>query len=524
MYNLKDVKTWRELEQLAERHKNDRIIDYFNQQPDRFDRMSTQAPGLFLDYSKNKITTGILSGLLDLANNANLKVKIERMFTGEKINQTEGRAVLHTALRNRSNKPVIVDGQNIMPLINESLQHIERFSEQIRSGSWLGYTGKPIKNIVNIGIGGSDLGPSMVCDALYDYQHPNLQFIFVSSVDSAQIKKALRYLDHQETLFIVSSKSFTTLETQLNSESAKQWFLDACKSSDQDISKHFVAVTANVDAAEKFGVARQNVFQLWEWVGGRFSLWSSIGLPIALCIGYQKFVEMLEGAHELDRHFQTVPFADNLPVLLALIGIWHINFQAADSQAVFPYDQPLHILPAFLQQLDMESNGKSVDINGEKIDYATAPIVWGQTGSNGQHAFFQLMHQGTRFVPVDFIGSQTKDSQNSKHSRALHTNMLAQAEAFMLGSDNSIDSSHQYCAGNNPSNTILLDSLNPKNLGALIALYEHKIFVQGVIWNINSFDQWGVQLGKKLAVNMVEQSPEDHDSSTAGLLKKLNLG
>jgi len=517
MYSPETSETWSKLQHLAKQAKSDLIIDYFSREPDRFNNMSLKVSGLFLDYSKNKITAEVLAELQALAAQSPLGQKIQQMLAGERINTSEDRPVLHTALRNRSNTPVLVDGVDVMPGINAALKHIQSFSNAIRSGNWLGYSGKPIRNIINIGIGGSDLGPNMVCRALLEYQHPKLKFYFVSNVDSSHIQKTLKDLNPEETLFIISSKTFSTQETRLNAQTSKKWFLESCESMEQDISQHFVAVSTNIEAAMDFGIAQENIFEFWDWVGGRYSLWSSIGLPIALSAGFEGFLELLEGAHEIDQHFSTAPFDENLPVILALVGIWHINFQGADTQAVIPYDQALHQLPAFLQQLDMESNGKSVDLAGRSIDYATGPIVWGQTGSNGQHAFFQLLHQGTRFVPIDFIACLNRDTQTPEHNVALLTNMLAQAEAFMLGSDKD-EKSYRYCPGNKPSNTLLIDDLTPKNIGALIALYEHKVFVQGVIWNINSFDQWGVQLGKKLAVEMTRTKEAEHDPSTAALL------
>jgi glucose-6-phosphate isomerase len=523
MYNPLRTKAWQKLEKLAQQSQSDLIVDYFAKYPGRFDKMSQKVEGLFVDYSKNKISPSVLSELLKLAQESPLQSKIEQMYSGDQINASEARPVLHTALRNRSNSAVMVDGQNIMPQINAALQRIEIFSDAVRNGKWLGFSGQRIKNIVNIGIGGSHLGPNMVCRALLDYQHHQLRCFFVSNVDSSHIQKTLKYLKQEETLFIVSSKSFVTQETHINACTSKKWFLEHAQTTEENITQHFVAVSANIEAAVAFGIDRKNIFEFWDWVGGRFSLWSSIGLPIAMSIGYSRFVELLEGAHELDKHFFEAPFENNLPVLLGLIGIWNINFQAADSQAVIPYDQQLTQFPVFLQQLDMESNGKSIDVNGAAISYATAPIIWGQTGSNGQHAFFQLLHQGTRFVPIDFIASLSQSSDTPEHNMALLTNMLAQAEAFMLGTGD-VDPSYHYCEGNKPSNVILMDKITPKNIGALIALYEHKVFVQGVIWNINSFDQWGVQLGKTLANNLTKSSDAKHDESTQGLLNMVRAG
>lgn len=519
MYNLSQSVTWKKLQQLAVSTADDRISDAFKDNPARFAEMSLRLNGLFLDYSKNKVSAEVMSTLFQLANHSPLLQRRAQMFTGDIINVTENRPVLHTALRNRSDEPVIVNGEDVMPEIKSSLEKLKVFSDKIRSGQWLGYTGKAIKNIVNIGIGGSDLGPNMVCRALLQNSHPKIKVHFVSNVDGMHINKVLSSLNPETTLFIVSTKTFSTQETLLNANTAKQWFLG--NATNEDVGKHFVAVSTNQAAAMEFGIQQDNIFEFWAWVGGRYSLWSSIGLPIALSIGYEGFIELLEGAYEMDQHFLNTPLEQNMPVIMALIGIWHINFLGAETQAVIPYDQALHQLPAFLQQLDMESNGKSVDLEGEPIDYATGPIVWGQTGSNGQHAFFQLLHQGTRFVPIDFIASLKNEEKTDEHHFALLTNMLAQANAFMDGDQSSDSQNYTRCPGNRPSNVLLLDELNPHNLGALIALYEHKVFVQGAIWNINSFDQWGVQLGKRLATDIssnIKKKSTDYDPSTQGLM------
>ncbi|MGB0733373.1 MAG: glucose-6-phosphate isomerase, partial [Pontibacterium sp.] len=464
----------------------------------------------------------VLETLEQLAEHSPLRQRRAQMFSGDIINVTEKRPVLHIALRNRGEKPIVVNGQDVMPDIQSSLAKLKAFSEKVRSGEWLGHSGKPIKDIVNIGIGGSDLGPNMVCRALLQYKHPNLNFHFVSNVDGQHISKVLKSLNPDTTLFIVSTKTFSTQETLLNANSAKRWFMESTGCNAANIGQHFVAVSTNKNAAVEFGIHSENIFEFWAWVGGRYSLWSSIGLPIALSIGYEHFEALLEGAYEMDQHFLNAPFTQNMPVLLALIGIWNTNFLGAETQAVIPYDQALHQLPSFLQQLDMESNGKSVDSDGKPIDYATGPIVWGQTGSNGQHAFFQLLHQGTRFVPIDFIASLKYEEGTQEHHFALLTNMLAQANAFMNGDNQNGQVNHASCPGNRPSNVLLLDELSPHNLGALIALYEHKVFVQGAIWNINSFDQWGVQLGKRLATEIsrnIEHQSANYDSSTQGLLE-----
>ncbi|PAU76738.1 glucose-6-phosphate isomerase [Halomonas salipaludis] len=525
MFQLTRSVIWQALERLHQQTRDDRIRDYFRADPQRFEQMSLRVGGLFLDYSKHQVSDQVLAKLLELADHSALVQRRAQMFSGDIINVTEDRPVLHTALRNLSDEPVYVDGEDVMPEIQRTREQIKRFSEAVRSGEWKGYSGKRIKDVVNIGIGGSDLGPNMACRALLKYRHPELSFHFVSNVDGTHIQKVLSRLDPATTLFIVSTKTFSTQETLLNAKSARRWFLDNA-GEDADVGAHFIAASTNRRAAMAFGIREENVFEFWAWVGGRYSMWSSIGLPIALSIGFEGFMELLEGAHEMDRHFIEAPFAENMPVLMALIGIWYINFVGAETQAVVPYDQALHQLPSFLQQLDMESNGKSVDIFGHPVNYKTGPIVWGQTGSNGQHAFFQLLHQGTRYVPIDFIASLKPEPGFEDHHFALLTNMLAQANAFMEGSqgDNQEHGQHDpySCPGNRPSSTLLLDELTPKNLGALIALYEHKVFVQGVIWNINSFDQWGVQLGKRIAGEISERidtNASDFDASTQGLLQ-----
>ncbi|GGB94082.1 glucose-6-phosphate isomerase 1 [Marinobacterium zhoushanense] len=521
MYQLSSSVTWKKLQTLAEKTKDDRIADYFSNDPERFGKMSLRLGDLFLDYSKNKVNDEVLKTLLALVEHSPLRQRRAQMFSGDIINTTENRPVLHTALRNRGDEPVTVNGKDVMPDIRSGLKKLEAFSQKVRSGEWKGFSGKRIRNVVNIGIGGSDLGPNMVCRALLNYKHPEMNFHFISNVDGQHIKKVLSALNPETTLFIVSTKTFSTQETLLNAKTARRWFLENT-SQQTDMSQHFVAVSTNQAAAMEFGIKRENIFEFWAWVGGRYSLWSSIGLPIALSIGCDRFIELLEGAYEMDRHFMEAPLEKNMPVLMALIGIWYINFLGAETQAIIPYDQALHQLPAFLQQLDMESNGKSVDVDGQPIDYATGPIVWGQTGSNGQHAFFQLLHQGTRFVPIDFIASLEPDEKTEEHHFALLTNMLAQANAFMNGDQKNGMLDYATCPGNRPSNILLMESLSPHNLGALIALYEHKVFVQGAIWNINSFDQWGVQLGKRLATEIsrnIELKSSDYDQSTQGLME-----
>ncbi|SEM78882.1 glucose-6-phosphate isomerase [Halomonas caseinilytica] len=521
MFQLTRSVTWQALKQLQAQTAGDRIRDYFTADPQRFERMSLRVGGLFLDYSKHHISDAVLDKLLELADHSALVQRRAQMFSGDIINVTENRPVLHTALRNLGDDPLMVDGQDVMPEIHRTREQIRRFSEEVRSGEWKGYSGERIRDVVNIGIGGSDLGPNMACRALLKHRHPEINFHFVSNVDGTHIQKVLSRLDPATTLFIVSTKTFSTQETLLNAKTARRWFLENA-GEDADVGAHFVAASTNRKAAMEFGIREENVFEFWAWVGGRYSMWSSIGLPIALSIGFDGFMEMLEGAHEMDQHFLNAPNSANMPVLMALIGIWYINFQGAETHAIVPYDQALHQLPAFLQQLDMESNGKSVDIFGHPVDYKTGPIVWGQTGSNGQHAFFQLLHQGTRYVPIDFIASLKPEPGVEDHHFALLTNMLAQANAFMEGSQEGSRLDPYSCPGNRPSSTLLLDELTPKNLGALIALYEHKVFVQGVIWNINSFDQWGVQLGKRIAGEIserIDEQSQDFDGSTQGLLK-----
>ncbi|MCE9665691.1 glucose-6-phosphate isomerase [Halomonas sp. M5N1S17] len=520
MFQLTRSVTWQALKRLQQETANDRIKDYFTADPQRFEKMSLRVGGLFLDYSKHQISDAVLAKLLELADHSALVQRRAQMFSGDIINVTEDRPVLHAALRNLGDSPVMVDGKDVMPEIRRSWEQLRQFADAVRNGEWKGYSGKRIKDVVNIGIGGSDLGPNMASRALLKHRHPELGFHFVSNVDGAHIQKVLSRLDPATTLFIVSTKTFSTQETLLNAKTARRWFVEQA-GEDADVGAHFVAASTNRRAAMEFGVREENVFEFWAWVGGRYSMWSSIGLPIALSVGFDGFMEMLEGAYEMDQHFLSAPFDRNMPVLMALVGIWNLNFHGAETQAIVPYDQALHQLPAFLQQLDMESNGKSVDIFGHPVDYKTGPIVWGQTGSNGQHAFFQLLHQGTRYVPIDFIASLKPEPGVEEHHFALLTNMLAQANAFMEGSQTGGRLDPYSCPGNRPSSVLLLDELTPKNLGALIALYEHKVFVQGVIWNINSFDQWGVELGKRIAGEISERldtQTQDFDASTQGLL------
>lgn len=513
--------------------------DLFSADPRRFEKFSIVWKDLLLDFSKNRITGTTLSLLFDLARAADIKSWTLKMFHGVKINTTEHRAVLHIALRNRSNRPIIVDGKDVMPEVNKVLAHMREFTESVRSGAWRGYTGLPITDVVNIGIGGSDLGPVMVTEALKPYGHPRLAMHFVSNVDGTHIAETVKRLNPETTLFIIASKTFTTQETILNAESAKKWFLDRANNP-AAVAKHFVAVSTNARAVAAFGINTKNMFEFWDWVGGRYSLWSAIGLSIALFIGMSGFEELLSGAHEMDEHFLSTPYEQNIPVILALLGIWYNNFFGCESHAVIPYDQYLHRFAAYLQQGDMESNGKGVGRDGVAVDYSTGGIIWGEPGTNGQHAFFQLIHQGTKLIPVDFIAPAQTHNPIGDHHTVLLSNFFAQTEALMKGkteaearrelkagsmTDAEIEQllPHKVFPGNRPTNSILVKKLTPATLGALIAMYEHKIFVQGVIWNVNSFDQWGVELGKQLAKAILPElkgggAVTTHDASTNGLM------
>ena len=500
-------------------------MDLFAADADRVEHYSLSQDGLYLDYSKNLLADDDKRALLNLASAAGLKDRIEAMFNGDKINTTEDRAVLHTALRDIEPSNIKQQGVAIGGGIKREQDLLEQFTQRVRSADWLGSTGKPIRSIVNIGIGGSDLGPKCVCSALAEFAHPEMDFHFISNVDGACIRSLLKRLNPETTLFIIQSKTFTTQETLLNAQAAINWVGDKLGLEHPQASTHFVAVTAHRTKAEAFGIDQQQIFEFWDWVGGRYSLWSSIGLPIALMVGFARFKQLLDGAAAMDEHFRHAPFDQNMPVLMALLGVWYSNFLGAQSLAVIPYCERLGLLPSYLQQLDMESNGKSTSLDGERVSYATGPIVWGQTGTNGQHAFFQLLHQGTRLVPIDFIATVKDDMSYPDHHRVLLGNMLAQSAALMKGQSIDGDSPHKLYAGNHPSNTLLLDSLSPANLGALIALYEHKVFVQGVIWNINSFDQWGVELGKKMATQLLDQqsaTDTQFDASTEHLFKLIN--
>lgn len=521
--------------------------DLFAQDEKRFDKYSLQLGDLLLDYSKHRITDKTLPLLFRLARDMDVEGWREKMFSGEKINFTEDRAVLHTALRNRSNTPVYVDGKDVMPDVNRVLAQIRDFSERVRSGEWKGYTGKKITDVVNIGIGGSDLGPVMVCTALKPYASPELRAHFVSNVDGAHLANTLERCDPETTLFIIASKTFTTQETMTNARSARIWFLDAAK--DQaHVARHFVALSTNAEAVRSFGIDTANMFEFWDWVGGRYSLWSAIGLSIALYVGMDKFEELLEGGYEMDQHFRTAPMEQNMPIIMAMLGIWYNNFFHADSHAILPYDQGLARLPAYLQQADMESNGKFIDREGKHVACKTGPIIWGEPGTNGQHAFYQLIHQGNKLIPCDFmmpINSHYSIGQNGvEHHKLLISNLLAQTKALMQGKTSvevkhELESQglphhtimllipHRVFGGNRPTSTLLFDKLTPGTLGKIIALYEHKIFVQGIIWNINSFDQWGVEFGKQIAQKIYPQlvSREDvteYDCSTNGLMNYLS--
>jgi glucose-6-phosphate isomerase len=515
--------------------------DLFASDPERFDRFSLETGDLLLDFSKNRITTETISLLVRLAEAAGLPWMRLAMFRGDKINNTEQRAVLHTALRNRSGSPVMVDGQDVMPGVNREIARMGAFAERIRSGEWRGYTGKRITDVVNIGIGGSDLGPKMVCEALESFIQPGLALHFLSNVDGIAAEEVLRSLDPETTLFVIASKTFTTQETMTNAATAREWFLSRCREPSW-IAKHFVAVSTNSEAVAEFGIDTDNMFVFWDWVGGRFSLWSAIGLPIMIAIGEQQFSELLDGAHAMDCHFMAAPLEENMPVILALLGVWYQNCFGAESHAVLPYDHYLRSLPAYLQQLDMESNGKSVDRDGQPVQTTTSPVLWGATGINGQHAFYQLLHQGSRLVPADFIATAETHSDLRHHHDIMMSNFFSQTEALMRGrtleeTQGAIAEAgqdpgeaghrvnHMIFEGNRPTNTLLLRKMTPRNLGMLIALYEHKIFVQGVIWNLNSFDQWGVELGKQLARTILREfdartSPKTHDASTNNLISR----
>jgi glucose-6-phosphate isomerase len=533
------TKSWQELEKHHAGMKDVHMKDLFAEDPDRFNRFHIRFNDLLVDYSKNRITDETLTLLFSLAREAGVPQAVESMFSGEKINETENRPVLHIALRNRSNTPIMVDGRDVMPDVNDVLQKMKNFSSQVQSGEWRGYTGDKITDIVNIGIGGSDLGPVMVTEALRPYAQPGLSVHFVSNIDGTHITETLKKLNPATTLFMIASKSFTTQETMTNAYTARDWFLK--KAGDQaHVAKHFVALSTNVAKVEEFGIDKENMFEFWDWVGGRYSLWSAIGLSIACFIGFENFVDLLQGAHQMDRHFRDTPLEENIPVILAVIGIWYNNFFDAATEAILPYDQYLHRFPAYFQQGNMESNGKSTSRDGRRVNYQTGPIIWGEPGTNGQHAFYQLIHQGTKLIPADFLAPAVSHNPIGDHHNILLSNFFAQTEALLNGksreevvaelrragkTDEEVErlTPHKIFEGNRPTNSILFRQLTPRVLGSLIAMYEHKIFVQGVIWNIFSFDQWGVELGKQLAGKILPELSDEnpvnsHDTSTNGLI------
>jgi glucose-6-phosphate isomerase len=532
---------WKKLTAHYKTMKSKHMRDMFLKDSGRFSKFSLTFEDITVDYSKNIVSGRTLKMLIELARECHVRDAIEKMFSGEKINETEGRAVLHTALRNRANTPVYVDGTDVMPEVNAVLEQMKSFSERVISGDWKGYSGKAITDIVNIGIGGSDLGPLMATEALLPYKKPHIRAHFVSNVDGSHIAETLKRLSPETALFMVASKTFTTQETMTNAHTARKWFLDAARD-ESFIKKHFVAISTNTLEVENFGIDTMNMFRFWDWVGGRYSLWSAIGLSIACSIGFENFTELLEGAHAMDIHFRQAPFENNIPVILALIGIWYTNFFGAESEAILPYDQYMHRFTAYFQQGNMESNGKSADRAGQRINYQTGPIIWGEPGTNGQHAFYQLIHQGTRLIPCDFLAPALSHNPIGDHHTILLSNFFAQTEALMKGktydevaeelraagmSDDkiTIHAPFRVFQGNRPTNSILYRKLTPRTLGMLIAMYEHKIFVQGIIWNIFSFDQWGVELGKQLAKKILPELHDknmvsSHDSSTNGLINR----
>ncbi len=538
--NPTTTKAWKALQDHFNENKNRTIKDLFTANPNRFNEFSKKilSSEILVDYSKNIVDGTTMSLLFDLAKETKLDEAIKSMFEGEKINRTEDRAVLHVALRNRSNKPILVDGQDVMPKVNEVLAKMKSFCEKIISGEWKGYTGKPIETVVNIGIGGSDLGPVMMSEALKAYK-TRLKSYFVSNVDGTHIVETLKNCDPETTLFLIASKTFTTQETMTNAFSARDWFLNTAKDQSH-VAKHFVALSTNTQGVKDFGIDTNNMFEFWDWVGGRYSSWSAIGLSIALSIGFENFEQLLEGAYEMDQHFANTDFENNVPVILALIGIWYNNFYGFESEAILPYDQYMHRFPAYFQQGNMESNGKYVGRDGKVVNYQTGPIIWGEPGTNGQHAFYQLIHQGTKIIPCDFLAPAQSQNPIGDHHQKLLANFFAQTEALAFGKTKE-QVEQEFLAkgktleevkdlvpfkifeGNRPTNSILFKKLTPKTLGSLVAMYEHKIFAQGAIWNIYSFDQWGVELGKQLAGKILKELQSDdkvsaHDSSTNGLI------
>lgn len=541
MSNPETLAAWQDLANHYDQIKATSLRELFAEDDQRFEKYQLKAAGVFLDYSKNHIDEKTCTKLVELAEQCNVKNKIASMFSGDTVNPTEQRPALHTALRYRGDQPIMVEGENVVPAIKSVLDRMRHFSDQVRDGSWTGFSGKAITDVVNIGIGGSDLGPLMAVEALAPFAHERLNIHFVSNVDGSHLVSSLKKVNPETTLFIVASKTFTTQETLSNAHSARAWFLDS-SATESDISKHFVALSTNTEAVQAFGIDTQNMFGFWDWVGGRYSLWSAIGLSLVLSIGMDRFEQFLQGAHDMDQHTQTAPTASNMPVMLALLTVWYNNFWHAHSHLIAPYDQYLHRFPAYLQQLTMESNGKSVHVDGSKVSTATGPIVWGEPGTNGQHAYFQLLHQGTHIIPTDFIMALQSLNPLGEHQDLLMANCFAQSEALMMGktedelkqemrkagaSDEEITSlaGHRSFSGNRPSNTLLVQQLTPHALGALIALYEHKVFVEAAIWDINPFDQWGVELGKQLAKSIhaeIKQATtvREHDVSTNGLINR----
>ena len=540
--NPQKTKAWSKLNNLYGKYRDLSLIEEFKKDPYRFKKYSrTFNDNLLFDFSKNLINDDIFETLLSLADESKVKDAINSMFDGDHINGTENRAVLHTALRNRNNTPVYVDGKDVMPQINSVQDHMKSFCSLVHNGKWRGYSGEPITDIVNIGIGGSDLGPAMVTEALKAYSVPNINVYFVSNIDGTHISETLKKLKPESTLFLIASKTFTTQETMTNARTARKWLLDAAKD-EKNIALHFVALSTNAQAVSEFGIDIANMFEFWDWVGGRYSLWSAIGLSIALAVGYENYIDLLTGAHLVDIHFRESDFKDNIPVIMALIGIWYNNFYNTQTEAIFPYDQYMHKFPAYFQQGNMESNGKSIDRNGDPVTYQTGSVIWGASGTNGQHAFYQLIHQGTKIIPCDFIAPAVSHNPVGDHHEKLLANFFAQTEALAFGK--SVEqvkaelieegktvleiekiAHYRTFTGNRPTNSILVTKITPKMLGQLIALYEHKIFVQGVIWNIYSFDQWGVELGKQLAKKILPALKNSatvtaNDSSTAGLINK----
>ena len=523
-YSPTDTVAWRNLKHLSQVETDTRITELFDAEVDRAQRMSLHAGELFLDYSKNLVSQNVWQELIALANESNLLTHRDAMFCGDPINHTENRAVLHAALRSEPSDLKTSEAQDRNAIIKKQLEQVRQLSEKVRNGSWHGSTGKSITDVVNIGIGGSDLGPKLACSALSEFSHSSIKIHFIANVDGAEILTTLAKLDPETTLVAIASKTFTTQETLLNAKTALDWFEETLGLKNAQTSVHFIALTASPSNALAYGISQSQILEFAEWVGGRYSLWSSIGLSIAISIGFSRFSEMLAGAREMDLHFQNAPIDQNMPVIMALLGIWYGNFLGAQSTAVIPYCERMQLLPSYLQQLDMESNGKATSLEGQTITYNTGAIVWGQTGTNGQHAFFQLLHQGTRLVPIDFIAAVKDSLSNNEHHRVLIGNMLGQSSALMKGQSAPEGQPHRHYAGNKPSNTLLMNSLSAKNFGALIALYEHKVFVQGSIWNINSFDQWGVELGKNMANKLLDPDLDygSLDASTKNLFKHMN--